>query len=153
MLLCNRCFKPKGECNCSPTVRGYVEIDDAFVPHIQLLNWKGYETKMCCSGHIEDKWFRPFVTFAHRYNFDTSNLDFFTYNGKYCGFYFSIKDNWETIKDIHIREQIADIIRNSFLNWIQSLPNIKEIPDDFIVINPVFWSILMLESLNSLSTL
>ena len=35
---------------------GYFEIDEAIAPAIQVLNRKGYLTKMCCAGHSLVDW-------------------------------------------------------------------------------------------------
>ncbi len=45
---------------CSGTV---VDIDDIFAPIIVLLNEKGYYTKECCSGHMEEFITESYITF------------------------------------------------------------------------------------------
>jgi hypothetical protein len=69
LFLCLKCFRVYNQktikhkvCknkNCNGEV---VEIDELFIPVIAELNRKGYKTKYCCSGHIEDT-FNSYIYF------------------------------------------------------------------------------------------
>lgn len=122
MLLCNRCFKTEGECKCENN--HFVDIDDDFVKHIQLLNQKGYKTTNCCSGHIDDIWFRPYVTFEKNYKFSNPPY-YFQYDRKHKGFYYIFK--WENIDDMDYRKSIMKLAQESFLEWIKALPDAEEL--------------------------
>ena len=123
MLVCNRCFRPLKDCKCNriPTL---VEIDDDILEHIRLLNEKGYYTEYCCSGHLDDIWFRPYITFKDFYDFETQPK-FFEYNKRLNGLYYIVK--WENKTDSEWRNQIATESRKELLDWIKQLPNREEV--------------------------
>ena len=59
----NQC--PKANCD------GYiVDIDEEILPHIMLLNNKGYATQYCCQGHLNNSVARLYILFENIYYFD-----------------------------------------------------------------------------------
>lgn len=125
MKLCMNCFESKNKCNCA--FHYYVDIDDDFIEHIQLLNKKGYYTKYCCSGHIDDIWFRPYISFEHRYDFETTPK-FFHYEKRFDGLYYTVK--WENNTDMEWRQKIINESHKALLDWIKSLPMCEESYND-----------------------
>ena len=57
MLICDECNNYKNDCICTgirPHFQHLVEIDDRLVDIILMLNKKGYSTRFCCQGHVND---------------------------------------------------------------------------------------------------
>lgn len=117
MKLCMNCFEPKGKCHCDYYC--FVDIDDDFIEHIQLLNKKGYYTEYCCAGHIDDIWFRPYITFKYKYKFKTLPK-YFRWEERFDGLYYTVK--WEENNDMKWRQKIATESRKALLDWIKELP-------------------------------
>jgi len=71
--VCPHCIREVNDCQCASYPYYLVQIDKMMVPIIRELNSKGYETKGCCAGHIENNAFSQpyiYIAFAENYNFD-----------------------------------------------------------------------------------
>ena len=80
-LMCTGCYEKKdyfkieatvpyhtyrvGKCDCLGEV---VEIDDLCIDAIILLNKKGWTTKFCCSGHLDEGLTATYIYFEHMPN-------------------------------------------------------------------------------------
>jgi hypothetical protein len=52
--------------NCKKCGENVAEVDDMIIDTIILLNKKGYKTKFCCSGHLNENHFGTYIMFINR---------------------------------------------------------------------------------------
>ena len=72
--ICPHCYRELDECRCSGYSYYLVQIDKLMVPIIRTLNFKGYITTACCSGHADVRHgFTVYIAFEKEHNFG-SNL-------------------------------------------------------------------------------
>lgn len=115
-------YCPKTGCD------GYlVDIDEELIPHIKLLNSKGYATKYCCQGHVYNSVPHLYIMFEFEYDFEieppkgfTDSINDYNEIRKSCiEFITSKKDEYSKSKDL-------SKARIDLLKWIQKLPCLEQ---------------------------
>jgi len=116
-----------------PEIPGYIEIDDLMCPIIFELNRKGYITKYCCQGHIEDKsttyimfeyWVKLPSIPENWYLDDTLELPTIRY--KHNMF---IYEKFNQFEDFYKVYNHLVYINSELYNWAKSLPDYESILD------------------------
>lgn len=54
VYVCPHCFRPIEECICAKDPKILIQIDQMMMDVLQLLNDKGYHTRISCAGHLYD---------------------------------------------------------------------------------------------------
>ena len=124
MLVCDKCFRPK--CNCNESTR--VEIDDGILDSIRILNEKGYITEFCCSGHKENAIFQCYIMFKNKEHFLDLPKGFTLYKkGKTKGnkLLEYIDKDWNKKSETEKESIMIDVWYKLFV-WCKKLPNKNE---------------------------
>ena len=124
MLVCNKCFRPK--CNCNESEK--VEIDDGILDSIRILNEKGYITEFCCSGHKENTIFQCYIMFKNKEHFLDLPNGFTLYKkGKAKGnkLLEYIDKEWNKKSETEKESIMIDVWYKLFV-WCKKLPNKNE---------------------------
>jgi hypothetical protein len=128
-MMCTKCYqtdKRKYKAYLSCKTKGcdgeLVNIDEALLPAISLLNTKGYITEFCCSGHFWDEvWQDSYILF--RSDITLPNLP--------KGFHYDLPLSISCIRKTFDCDNIFDLQKEvlssalDVLEWAKSLPNIK----------------------------
>ena len=130
MLVCDKCFRPK--CNCNSNSK--IEIDDRITEHIRILNEKGYTTEFCCSGHKENQIFQCYVLFKNQEHFLDLPKDFTLYNRgkqKKNRLLEFVDKKWNKKSDSS-KDLTMETVWNNLYTWCLKLPNKNEMEKEWI---------------------
>lgn len=106
----------------------YFEIDDDIADIIFSFWDKGYNTKFCCAGHLEERSIDMYITFAKPYFFDFTKAGF-EEGWTYINLTLRYRPTQKMIKAIkeHGEDPYDHLIkqRKFLYEWIRSLPSSK----------------------------
>ena len=116
-----------------PEIPGYIEVDDLMCPIVFELNRKGYITKYCCQGHIEDV-SSSYIMFEYWVKlpsipknwFLDKDLELTTIRYKYNDFLYEKFNQYEDYYKIY--NHLA-YVHGELYEWAKSLPEYETILD------------------------
>jgi len=143
LLMCLKCFNlieksSLKSINCCENK--FAEIDNLIAPAIQVLNLKGYKTRGCCSGHLENHLasnHASYINFPKNTNFPYLPIGYiYQQDDEFIKSMLNevqLKDinNYVLIRHYFIKSNkkicLNNLLENSknLLNWANSLPIIE----------------------------
>lgn len=132
-LLCTGCYEQKKHYNiemkepyhpyhvgnCDVCKSNVVEVDDMMVDTIEILNKKGWKTKFCCSGHLEESFLATYIYFENR----PEEIPFGFYVSDMGSIHLISRDN---PKGIEGYQKLLNVNIGLF-KWATNLPQYEEV--------------------------
>lgn len=71
--ICPHCYRELDDCHCKAYPYFLVQMDKLMIPIIRILNYKGYITTACCSGHADmSQGLTIYISFEKEHHFGSN---------------------------------------------------------------------------------